>query len=420
MKVRWSIVYSQNHLNIYSFILFVILALLIRGEAYAQWEPTAFVNDRPAFLTISGNALYSSGENTGGVILSTDNGLSWSAQIDQRGHNVYEFFKCTALAESNNFLIGAIFGKSSWDSVNSWRMMQYHNNKWIYVGSPGLAEILTLLQTIDGYVYGCAIGSKLYQSDNSGSSFTNITNGMIGEVRKVASDGKYLYAATYNGGGVYRSSNLGASWDYFNNEMKGTAITDCIATGTSLFVASNGIWRSDDNAEHWTRILNDTTVTSITISGSTIFVGGEKFYLSADSGRSWQNISGELSGHRVRFISVNDKYLFAGLDSGLWRRPLRDFPSSVTNPPTAYEEQLLINSENQRLSIKFFSHAAQTLAKLEIYDLLGRLALSKNISNVLQGWNSIVSEWPTLPSGSCVVRISAHGYAQSKIIHIVR
>ncbi len=390
----------------------------LHEEAYAQWEPTAFVDDPPAFLTISGNNLYSSGENTGGVILSTDNGLSWSALIDQRGHNVYEFFKCTALAESNNFLIGAIWGKSSWDSVNSWRMVQFHNNKWSYVGSPGLAEILTSLLTVDGYVYGCAIGSKLYQSDNSGSSFTNITNGMIGEVRKVASDGKYLYAATYNGGGVYRSSNLGASWDYFNNEMKGKAITDCIGTGTSLFAASNGIWRSDNSATHWNNILNDTTITSITISGSTIFVGGEKFYLSADSGRSWQNISGELAGHRVRFLSVNDKYLFAGLDSGIWRRPLRDFASSVASKPTTDESRLLVSIQNDHLAIQYYSKTELTHATLEIYDLLGRLILSKSIASASQGWNSFDCDAHEIKNGSYVCRLSSSAFVLMKLFQI--
>ncbi len=402
----------------YKLITFVVATiLLLRGEVYAQWEPTAFPDDRPATgFALGTDGIYASGNNLGGVIFSIDNGISWFSLFAKNTQFLITIQECNTIASVNRFVVANIFAQYAWDSMPKWQLVAYDNStsRWSGIQSYGLAERTAALQSEDSYLYCFTKDSMLYQSDNSGASFINITNGMIGEVRKVVSDGKYLYAATYNGGGVYRSSNLGASWDYFNNEMKAQPITDCINMNGKLLAVSNGIWISDDSAVHWRRIHDDKTITSIAISGRTLFAGGENFYLSVDSGVSWQNISSGLMGHHVRSISMNDKYLFALLDSGIWRRSLRDFPSSVASQAIVYRAPLLINYANEVLTIKYSSNAAYSQAKLELFDLLGRLLITKSIPIVMQGWNTVECDVHSLQSGYYICRLSIDKLVLSK------
>jgi hypothetical protein len=162
-----------------------------------------------------------------------------------------------------------------------------------------------------------------------------------GGVNCFAVDDTTLYAGT--DGGVFRSTNYGASWTQISSGLEGLKIT-------SLAVAPNGtggrilfaggmdnstlggaIFRSNDNGVSWTKVFVDSLdrahfginvpallVRTSQTSETSIFAGiyyGGGIFCSKDYGSSWNNVL--RSGATTAFAS-NDTDIFA-IASGVLR-----------------------------------------------------------------------------------------------------
>lgn len=116
-----------------------------------------------------------------------------------------------------------------------------------------------------------------------------------------------VYAAT-NNNGIYRSTDMTATWQQFNNGLNNPQAIRCsqiIQTGSTLFAATeDGIYRSTDNAASWVKKSEGilTGNGSTYISSQSIFeLNGVLFtgtysgiYRSSSGGDSWSatNING--------------------------------------------------------------------------------------------------------------------------------
>jgi len=98
--------------------------------------------------------------------------------------------------------------------------------------------------------------------------------------------------------GLYRSTDNGANWDSVENGLAFPGSLNCLAPGSgqNIFAATYGA-----------------------------------AYLSTNNGGLWDTVTGGLANSNVFNLAVGGGYVFAGTDSGVWRRPLSDFDVNAVN-----------------------------------------------------------------------------------------
>src|SRR5947199_10735603 len=119
--------------------------------------------------------------------------------------------------------------------------------------------VILALLTITGSV-GCGKSKKLTGPPSGGSGGWMQTSGPEGgRVRALEVSGTSLFAGTYFGG-VFRTTNNGASWTAVNNGLTAMDVHILAVSGTSLFAGTNGgVFRTTDNGASWTAVNNGLT-----------------------------------------------------------------------------------------------------------------------------------------------------------------
>ncbi|MBF0117888.1 MAG: hypothetical protein HQK79_03580 [Desulfobacterales bacterium] len=169
-------------------------------------------------------------------------------------------------------------------------------------------------------IYVGTYGGGVYKSTDAGYTWDAFNNGLENQdVLSLAIDtaNNILYAAT-DGGGVYKSTDGGANWSAKNKGLAGSVINAMLidVNDTSKIYACTeqyGMYRSGDKAENWLAPTTNVTskkVNTIAMSSKTgkIYVGtyGDGtnplggVYVSSDSGATWS-----------RPVSLNDNHVYA-------------------------------------------------------------------------------------------------------------
>ena len=88
--------------------------------------------------------------------------------------------------------------------------------------------------------------------------------------------GTNLFAGTY-GGGVFLSTNNGASWVSVNSGLTNTFVNALAIAGTTIFAGTNdGAFLSTNNGAAWTPVndsLSSVYIYSLAVSGNHLFAG---------------------------------------------------------------------------------------------------------------------------------------------------
>jgi len=151
-----------------------------------------------------------------------------------------------------------------------------------------------------------------------------------GDVRCFAASGTNLFAGTASGagvvsGGVFLSTNNGASWTQVNNGLTNTSVTALTVSGTNLFAGTGTgqggwgrVYLSTNNGTSWTEVDAGLPigrpVSALAVSGTNLFDGiyyGGVF-LSTNNGTSWTAVNNGLTNTEVRALAVSGTNLFAG------------------------------------------------------------------------------------------------------------
>ena len=150
-------------------------------------------------------------------------------------------------------------------------------------------------------------------------------------VNGYASSGNFLFAATFatlGGGGIYRSSDSGATWVPVNNGM-GTSLPcyAIAANGSYLFAGSDsGVYISTNNGGSWSKSNSGLPtkkkgVGSFAMLGANIFVGTDSgVYLSTNNGTSWSAAKKGITNPNISSFTVIGTNIFASTSGG----PLTD------------------------------------------------------------------------------------------------
>jgi photosystem II stability/assembly factor-like uncharacterized protein len=121
--------------------------------------------------------------------------------------------------------------------------------------------------------------------------------------------------------GVYRSVNLGNSWNSINLGAINLYVSHFAVNNTTIFAGTKdkGLFRSDDNGESWMAVnrgLLSQEINALLIVENDIYIAaGESVYLSNDNGDSFQQLQGISN---VRAMVFKDSVLYAAATDGIY------------------------------------------------------------------------------------------------------
>jgi len=135
---------------------------------------------------------------------------------------------------------------------------------------------------------------------------------------------------------IYRSTDEGATWKKTSpNGLPGGnfgTIALAVAPGTKgervYDYVAQGIFRSDDGGEHWTRATDDPRMIGggqfhdIIVDprdANIMFATQTSLYRSIDAGKTWESYTGAPSGADFNYVWIdptNDKYMILAIDQG--------------------------------------------------------------------------------------------------------
>ncbi len=369
------------------------------------------------------NARYDSG----GVIVSTDNGATWSGFGTGQPVRIV-----TALSAVGSNLLQAIDDGGAYlstDNGASWTQVTPNSGSELYVytfaGSGG--------NLFAGTLHG------VYLSTNSGTSWTPVDSGITpGRINALLTIGSNLFAAT-SGAGMFLSTNNGAVWTAINTGLSTTyGYIDALgAIGTKVFAGSyeTGIFLSTNNGSSWGSVSTGLAkniaiyyqILSFATSGTTLFAApyGTGVYMSTNSGTSWSAVNTGLNHMGIHALAVLGGYLFAGGDStGVMRRPLSDFATSVEQPSTGLPAEFSLsqnypNPFNPTTTIRY-ALPQRSQVNLTVFNTLGQ-AVSTLVNGTEEGGvHQVVFTGTNLSSGVYFYRLQAEGFTQIRRLLLIR
>jgi hypothetical protein len=207
-------------------------------------------------------------------------------------------------------------------------------------GLPVDGAVLSLL-VVGSCVFAGLNGHGIFISENNGTSFRESNRGFpsLAEVTALTTVGDALYAALEgiavgrNSGGVYASLNTGASWSILGTSPNASLLTGLfsLAVRGRVMLAGDGggVWRSADLGETWARantgipaVVNNDDFNAMVFVGDNHVVAatGNGFLFSRDAGQSWNvpTTGNPTVSARALLVLANGRVLGA-TSSGVFR-----------------------------------------------------------------------------------------------------
>ena len=297
----------------------------------------------------------------GGVFVSADNGQTWRGAKGIRAATVFD------LAAFNNTLFAGTNGGRIYFSTDG-------GETW----EQPLLNIATSATVHDFYefngrFYVATVGDGVWRLGDSPYKWEKLgTTGMTNQnIWALAGSGNNFYAA--GNGGVYLSTDGGATWAVRNTGMTYSVIEALAVDGGKIYAgtrqggaANNEVWLSEDNAQNWRRLGNGiaadfpagttnavyelavaggrlfaasttgvlahdgtkwrtvfqgpnvSSFFSLAVSGNTLYAGSwyHGIARSADGGASWAFVNSGLNGRQVYTVLKENGVLYAGTNYG--------------------------------------------------------------------------------------------------------
>ena len=401
------------------------------------------------------------GSDGGGVMISDDNGKTWS--FSNNGFNASKIRTAEKLNDGtfliannaglfhydptskeftgiNNYNVESrpdIFGDLSTIEINgiiqlsdnSYMIATYQGSlfkssdkgcNWQIVGMPYKPCAITLFEKTktDKIYFNSLMDDKgLFQSDDRGVTWNRIQSN-FGYCQSIAYDNQGSIL-TGNGVTLYRSSDEGTTWyqqRYFASDINSIKI----AGNGKMYVLTknNGLYQSTDKGVTWNNCLPEDKLRSgysmmvpcnqliETVYGSLLLATGMGLYESKDEGKNWKKIDDEFKDLNItKVTSSKDGQIYIMTGSGMFVSNYTITDVVQTEIPASFQLlQNYPNPFNPTTKIRF-SLAERTIANLVIYDALGR-----EISNLIDkeldaGYHEINFDGSKLSSGMYLYRL---------------
>ncbi len=178
----------------------------------------------------------------------------------------------------------------------------------------------------------------VFLSTDSGASWTQVNTGLTDTVVHVLTvSGTNLFAGTQSA--VYRSTNNGAGWTVDTTGMGICYVTSIAVSGANVFVGTfGGVFLSTNNGSSWSDIstglpsgpMGSIMVGALAVDGTNLFAGssgyglkayhqvGQGVFLSTDYGTNWTAVNNGLTDPSVSALAISGTNLFAGTSHWGW------------------------------------------------------------------------------------------------------
>jgi hypothetical protein len=269
------------------------------------------------------------GSSGGGIFKSWNGGETWTRVnrgIVLSSANVLSL----AIDPVNSNIVYAGLGGGLWKSTDGgglWANMSGNGTGFIVIDPKNPSVLYT------------ANGSNLYKSTNGGAAFTPLTppspflTGLVIDPDTPTT----LYASTGDAslGGVYKSTDSGASWTKVSASIPSTSIYTLVIdpkNPTKLWAGTSGlgVWLSTDRGNTWTKKSGASGIpdagnwqtAAVSKAGNAVYFGANiGAYVTTNDGLSWTRITPgndsfttEFEAHPTEAGSV-----FLGADYALYR-----------------------------------------------------------------------------------------------------
>lgn len=414
----------------------VLLVLAVSRPALAQWSEISLVDDQGIeakniqFVHAHGGTLYAGSFNRG-LFRSDDDGDTW-----QPVNNGLTDLATRDLAFGDDDMYVLLGGNGPFRSTDG-------GETWTPPGTglPDFFPSYASVAVFDGSAFaGTASNHQVFgvwRSDDDGATWRAVGDistphavyGLFGR------DGN-LFAGTNNG--VYRSQDKGETWTKLENGIPGNSyVRRFIAEGTDLFaLADDGIYRSQDKGESWSRHTDGfpsfPQASGLAIRAGHLFtvvirmgkLSGDVYYTATES-IAWTADSDNLAEQMSAILGAHGNYVYASAHNGLWRRPLADFGISTVNrhhaaiPGSFRLEQNYPNPFNPSTSIRYTVPAAGRVS-LKVYDALGRERATLLDRHQAAGTYTVAFDATDLPSGLYLYRLETGAQVETRVMTLLR
>lgn len=262
------------------------------------------------------NNLFAGGANSG-VIISTNNGGSWTPM--DSGLSPYKYMSVSSFAfNGKSIFVNTDRGVfRSRDIGNSWQEVNT-NLRNIRINSLAVKDS-TIIAFSSAYVYHSNDGGNIWSTSSSGPYPEGIA----------VIDDKIFVGTS---GAVSTSTDYGVSWTRFIHKglpISGNMLSFAFS-GAKIFVATSdyGVFQSTDAGLNWTGVNNGLTdwhVKSLAINGTNLFAGSNNngsVFLSTNFGISWDPVTSIGPVNKLVFVDTvllahNGKDIFSTSDKGI-------------------------------------------------------------------------------------------------------
>jgi len=307
-------------------ILCISIIFLLRSvSVFGQWQPTTGPTGGNASCFLSVNQYVFAGKASAstfnGIARTDDQGLSWT--------NV------TANGPNQNITNMAKIGTSIFAlQANEVFISQDFGVFWSNVSSGLSAQPLKGIATRNNDIF---VGSnRIYKSSNLGLSWQLLSNSPIGSVNDIVVQGDTILAALFNGQ-VHRSLDYGQTWTNISSGLPNASINSLILRGQTILAGTSvGIYKSGNFGSSWTAISSPiSNVGDLALKGGVLFASGiGGFCVSYNNGQNWFSLNDGLTfPSSVGAIGFDQTFVYVGNgNTVVHRRPFNEF--IVSNPDT--------------------------------------------------------------------------------------
>ncbi len=204
--------------------------------------------------------------------------------------------------------------------------------QWLKTNGPSGAGNISSLAIKGNNIFAGTVSGGVYLSSDKGASWNAKNNGLsnLGDIRSLAISDSFVFAGANNSGnaGVFSTGNNAGSWS-----ARGLPFTYLfsLAAKPSFLIAGTwfGVSVTTNSGISWTEytagLPSNATVSSLAFEGNKIFcgvsgssVGGTGVFRSLTNGMSWTSYNTGLSATIVNKVAVMGTNVFAGTNGGVF------------------------------------------------------------------------------------------------------
>jgi len=192
--------------------------------------------------------------------------------------------------------------------------------QWVQTKGPYGGNVTAM--TVSGTnLFAGTNGGGIFRSSDNGATWAAANNGLTSTtILALTANSKYIFAGT-DAGGVFQSTDEGNSWTQTSSSLAYSDIPTLAIIGTNVLAGPNaaGVYRSTDYGKSWNLLISINThlsVHSFAVIGSSLFAstsGG--VYQSTDSGATWKLANGVLLSASAIYAGSSTNLFAIYLDS---------------------------------------------------------------------------------------------------------